>query len=271
MTGYRLCTVKTAAHPFYVESVDLNLYTVEELCYFLYKNPYLIDEHLASAELVRWIAEDLGLGETALKMDMALRKDEALSEFILPLFQDTRYLEPVETRAFQRVLDSLSSGPMWVRLKKKADALAQNGCLGEALHIYFEAMDSISEQPDSDTVLDFRAAVYYQIGVVNMHLFEYEDGCDSFLSACQTVQDEEHLKTYLTAYLTALMLTKPSEKFDAETDELLTDGTFGIDDDLLLQVMERVEEVRTQAPPAVTDAGQTLRSIVREYHSAAGG
>ncbi len=267
MIGYRLCTVRPAKHPFFVESIAVNLYTVEELCYFLYKNMYLVDETIVSDTLTRWIAEELGLGETALKMEQALKKSDSLSEFLLPLFQDTRYLEPVETRLFQRALDSLSSGPAWVRLKKKADALAQNARFGEAQNSYYLALKCSEEQKNSEEMTEFRAAIWYCLGSVCMQLFEYEDGCSAFLKA---VRLSEH-EAYRLAYLKALKLTLPSEKYEARLEELRSEDLWTEMDETLVQQAEHLvdEALRQLAAARDGDAEEMLQQVIREYRNAA--
>ena len=44
MSGYHLCQVKKAVHPYYIESISTNIFTIEELCFYLRENIYLIDE-----------------------------------------------------------------------------------------------------------------------------------------------------------------------------------------------------------------------------------
>ena len=44
MAMYQLCRAKAAKHPFYIESIDINIYTIEELCFYLWKNVSLLDE-----------------------------------------------------------------------------------------------------------------------------------------------------------------------------------------------------------------------------------
>jgi hypothetical protein len=120
---------KAAEHPFFVEAVTTNLYTVEELCYYLYHNPCLIDEDIVSTKLTRWIAEELHLGETALRMEQAMSERSTLADFILPVFQEIRYLSPQETKEYMRQLETLSSGPAWTRLKERAMPLRRTGSI----------------------------------------------------------------------------------------------------------------------------------------------
>ena len=55
MSGYILCQVKKAEKPFYIENISTNIYSIEELCYYLYNNLYLVDSSLISSKLCTWL------------------------------------------------------------------------------------------------------------------------------------------------------------------------------------------------------------------------
>ena len=61
MSGYILCQVKKAEKPFYIENISTNIYSIEELCYYLYNNLYLVDRSLISNKLCTWLDEELKL------------------------------------------------------------------------------------------------------------------------------------------------------------------------------------------------------------------
>lgn len=43
MSGYILCPDKKAQRPYFIENISMNIYSIEELCYYLYHNLYLAD------------------------------------------------------------------------------------------------------------------------------------------------------------------------------------------------------------------------------------
>ena len=59
MSGYILCQTKKADKPFFVESINTNIYSLEELCYFLYHNLYLVD-----SSIINEIINNTNLSET---------------------------------------------------------------------------------------------------------------------------------------------------------------------------------------------------------------
>ena len=59
--SYILCKTKTAKKPFFIENISTNIYSMEELCYYLYNNLYLIDDTLLNEKLCVWLKDELGL------------------------------------------------------------------------------------------------------------------------------------------------------------------------------------------------------------------
>ena len=52
MSGYILCQTKKAQHPYFIENISMNIYSIEELCYYLYHNLYLADHTVFNEELL---------------------------------------------------------------------------------------------------------------------------------------------------------------------------------------------------------------------------
>jgi hypothetical protein len=51
MSGYILCQTKKAQRPYFIENISMNIYSIEELCYYLYHNLYLADHTVFNEEL----------------------------------------------------------------------------------------------------------------------------------------------------------------------------------------------------------------------------
>ena len=50
-----LCKRPIAAIPYYLEGASINVYSLEELSYFLYHHTYQIPQDFMSVELCHWI------------------------------------------------------------------------------------------------------------------------------------------------------------------------------------------------------------------------
>ena len=65
MGGFILCQAKKANKPFYLNDINLNIYTIEELCFYLCNNLYLINHSILNKELCNWIDVELEMNQLA--------------------------------------------------------------------------------------------------------------------------------------------------------------------------------------------------------------
>ena len=83
MSGYILCQVKKAEKPFYIENISTNIYSIEELCYYLYNNLYLVDSSLISSKLCAWLEEELELPKLAAKLKPYMEERPDLKKYCI--------------------------------------------------------------------------------------------------------------------------------------------------------------------------------------------
>ncbi|MBQ1843392.1 MAG: hypothetical protein II133_02190, partial [Lachnospiraceae bacterium] len=60
-----LCRQPMAATPFYIENASLNVYSLEELCYYIFHNTETLSPDFISEELLTWIDEELSFPSLA--------------------------------------------------------------------------------------------------------------------------------------------------------------------------------------------------------------
>ena len=60
-----LCHDKHAAHPYEITRIHCKIFTIEELCYYLCNNLYLIDYTIMNEQLCAWLDEELGMHDLA--------------------------------------------------------------------------------------------------------------------------------------------------------------------------------------------------------------
>ena len=92
MSGYILCQVKRAKNPYYISNISTNIYSIEELCYYLYHNIYLLDETIINEQLLVWMKEELHLRRLYQRLYVLLEEKKNIGEFILPIFKEINYL-----------------------------------------------------------------------------------------------------------------------------------------------------------------------------------
>ena len=114
MSGYILCQVKKAEKPFYIKNISTNIYSIEELCYYLYNNLYLVDRSLISNKLCTWLDEELKLPKLAAKLRPFIGKEAGLEEILYPIFKEINYLAYEELRILNGRIERREKGmPSW--------------------------------------------------------------------------------------------------------------------------------------------------------------
>ena len=60
-----ICKYRRAKTPYFLEQAGLNMYSLEELAWFLYHNICLAEPQMFDDRLCRWLEEEIGSSELA--------------------------------------------------------------------------------------------------------------------------------------------------------------------------------------------------------------
>ena len=194
--SFDLCSTKIAEKPFYIGSIGTRIYSIEELCWFLYHNLCLIDESIASPTLVEWVKDELGLKNLARKLADALeRPDRDVSYFVLPVFQEAGYLPAGESRRVREELTRVQVQPQEERSKTRADYLLKGGRFQAAAGLYRGILANRSE---GKLGASFYASVWNNLGCALARMFCFREAADAFLNGWKTFQSRELMRKYVS-------------------------------------------------------------------------
>ena len=87
MSGYILCQLKRAKMPYYIENISTNIYSIEELCYYFYRECSLLDETILNEHLCDWLRKELGLEKLYRRLYKILEDNLGTAEFILAVLK----------------------------------------------------------------------------------------------------------------------------------------------------------------------------------------
>lgn len=259
MSGYRLCQTKMAERPYYIENISTNIYSLEELCFYLQHNIYLLDETIINEELCDWIREELGLKQLYLRLYKVLDGSLGLADFLLPIFREINYLTHDEFKELNAKLSKLAHEPEVVRQKLKGDYLVENKKYINAIRVYKTA---IARAHEDKLGKQFTGEIYHNMGCAHMRMFQYEEALECFRTAYESLPAENMKVDYLTAFY----LTKPYEKYQQEVRLL------GGDEVLEKEISTRVQMIRDGVPKEEPneDYDAFLSKLTREYHNSTG-
>ena len=108
---------------------------MEELCYYMSNNLYLLDETILNKELGEWFVKELGLAALGQRFLKMLQDESPVSELIMPVFREIHY--PV-TGGEQGASGSgeTHGGAAVIGAGEKGDALVAYGKYGNAIKVY---------------------------------------------------------------------------------------------------------------------------------------
>ena len=81
MSDITMCTLHSEK-PYYITEINKNIYSIEELNYYLYNYLYLVDEEFFSESLIDYIENELKQTTIATGLRQALNKNGNLGEMI---------------------------------------------------------------------------------------------------------------------------------------------------------------------------------------------
>lgn len=77
-----LCVGNYSTTPYYIAGLDIPVYSMEELCFCLKENAFLLDMSVMRDELVEWIEKECGLKTLAGELYQLIHKKGSLSTFV---------------------------------------------------------------------------------------------------------------------------------------------------------------------------------------------
>lgn len=189
-----LCTGKYAKNPYRFESVCVNIYCVEELCYLFAGNPFMIDQSVMDKELAQWLDKECGLTDLSHQLLNLLGKGCQPGIFVSTIMSYVNYCTAQEIKKIDEVLQSNVGLNDFERQKKQADFLLKNNRYMLAIEEY----DSLCRRlPDTESSL--KPAVFHNMGVAYAGLFMFEMAAKYFKRAYDMTKDEESGIEFLTA------------------------------------------------------------------------
>ena len=201
MSGLILCRTKEAESPYYISNMDLKIYSLEELCYYIYNNIYLIGIDLADNKMVEFIRYEIKEVELADKLDYFIKEKAGLAEIVITILKYVDYYNVSEIEEIREILLTLDTQNVLERLKARADGFLENKCYFSAIKNYSNIMNS---KKDNTLPGIFYAKIYHNIGVAYANLYLFKQAVEYFDKAYKIGQHEESLKCRMVAEKFAL-------------------------------------------------------------------
>lgn len=122
-----LCSSKTADIPYRIPVSGVLVYSIEELCYYIYHNIYEITPEYFDMRLVRWLREELDMKVIAGKLETMLEINSDLKDIVISILCSCDYYTEDEIKALLVVMSRTMELPFHGKQKQKADMYLRYG------------------------------------------------------------------------------------------------------------------------------------------------
>lgn len=172
-----LCRQPLAATPYYIENAMLNVYSLEELSWYIYHNTETIDDDFISEQMIVWIDEVLNFPALADRLRSLKQSGMPLYAQVEALLSSCGYLTPKEIRETVQDIMHYADLTPEERKKRRADQLMNDGKPRRALLIYQELLS------DPDINRSFYGNVCHNTGYAYASLFMFREAAEYYRKA----------------------------------------------------------------------------------------
>ena len=205
-----LCSRELASIPYYIEKISLNIYSLEELCYYLREYIDYVEITFMDEELIRWIGEELKPKELSEQLSEIKSQGGKLLEFVGAITAGCNYCTSEEIKKIQEKL-AVFENKTEVECKKiRADRLLQNKCYQDSILAY----QNLLNHPEVFGA--FAGDIYHNLGTAYAGLFLFEDAADCYGKAYEKNRNPSSNKQRRAALQLAAGIVPQAASFSAK-------------------------------------------------------
>lgn len=244
-----LCGGRQTDKPYYFKLTNTYVYTIEELCYYIYNNIEFIQEELFLEALITWIREELDLEDRADKLLELLENKAGIKDYVVCILCSADYYSETEIKQLLHIMDELGNLTPIDKKKKKADNYMKYRQFTEAA-LEYEAILSSTEAAGLDNA--GYGNLLHNLALARIYTIGLAAASDTFKEAYERNQDRESLKQYLNA----LVMSRQEERLKQEVIN------YGIGEEELNRLRSDLEIYESEAK--ISEGYQVITNLL-EY------
>jgi len=183
--------------PYYIEGISINIYSIEELCYYISGNVYLLDSDFMNEDLCQWLEKEQHLNSLAESLRNVIRERGKLSTFVDLILREVYYLNPNQIQDVMGILIQMEEKSDFECDKMRADRLMEKEKYLSSIYAYKHLLLQDDAKTCNPVVL---GNIYHNLGCAYARLFLFQDAIFFFKKAYSLNEDFETLRELLFAY-----------------------------------------------------------------------
>ncbi len=222
-----LCTSKEASAPFTFLNTKVEIYTYEELCFYIYNNTILISKSMLSEKLFDWIRDEIGMEDLSQRLYSLVNKTTSTQDLLIEILSAGSYYSVDEIASYAEEWASFKELSHLEKEKKKAD-----GYLGYRRYIKAATLyDDLIAEAGENAEPVFLGNIYHNRAVAAANNLDIKDAKTFFLQAYELNQNPESLR----GYFYVIAVTEDTATLREEV------RTKGLSEDYFEDILEEIE------------------------------
>lgn len=197
-----ICVGEYAKTSYCIPGLEMQVFSMEELCYCLKENAFLLDLSLLDEKLVDWIVGECKLKELATRLYPLVRKQGSLSSFVALIFDYVGLYDEETLRELDSVLKEGAGLSRIEKRKNQIDNLVEKKKYVTAVHQYEELFELWQEECRCGIEMPtekVKAGIFHNMGVALAGMMEYKEAAAAFKAAWDIYKSDESYLAYFAA------------------------------------------------------------------------
>ncbi len=199
----RVCVGSYAKNPFWIRELSLRVFSMEELCYVIKENAYMLDEGFMSRELVDWIGEECRLPELAAELKGQLKRKVSLEAFAACIMEYVAFYDYETIRSLEHILRAGAGLSVYEKRAGRLKSMLREGRLMSAYRGYVRLISRMeAEWRNREATSEERgvcSSLWHNEGVCLALMMHYDRAAECFFKAYEQDGSPKSLKAALAA------------------------------------------------------------------------
>ncbi|MCR5387629.1 MAG: tetratricopeptide repeat protein [Lachnospiraceae bacterium] len=180
MSQLILVKSKRAKKPFLIQSAGINVYSLEEVLYYVYKASFVSGEDYMNPLFAAWVRSEIDNPDLSSVLMTMIKDKYTLKDFFVPIEKASGYLTLAECDVLSEKLSKFDYMSSLEVLKLHADSLLKTGQLLNAIRAYRRLLnDEALLKAQSHIAGD----VWNNLGTAYAKLFDFDEACKCYARA----------------------------------------------------------------------------------------
>ena len=250
-TEMYMCIGTLSTTPYFLSGLGVNIYSMDELCYYLCVNAYILDNDLIDVRLCDYMRDNLGMPELAAKVRRMIKEGKTLGEMVTTILIDTKYCTDDEIAKIKQILVDNASLSFAAKRKVRGDNLLCANKYPRAIEEYQYVLSVLKKDEEPELY----SSILHNVGCAYSMMFLLDKAGEYFKQAYDTDGSRESL----IMYLVCLRLCARKEEYD----RIVVKN--GYDERVSLEAIRLIRSVRESEID--TPYGDAMRDILKLHDS----